>query len=104
MSNLKKGKKVRLKSTGELGIIKDIETVKRSDGLHVDVTFMVKMLDRPGWVTCGRKALELIPNPPTNNTDVDAEIKRTYSIKKTVGNRVITVVGVVASFLDIPRR
>ena len=95
MSNLKKGRKVRLVSTGELGIIKDIERVKRSDGIRVDVTYMVKMLDRPGWVTCGRKALQLIPNPPK-------ETEHRYIIKKTVRNRVITVVGAVIVIKDTP--
>lgn len=93
MSNLKKGRKVRLVSTGELGIIKDIERVKRSDGIHVDVTYMVKMLDRPGWVTCGRKALQLIPSPPKETEPI-------YSLKRKVGDRVITVVGVVSFMKD----
>lgn len=93
MSNLKKGKKVRLVTTGELGIIKDIERVKCSDGIHVDVTYLVKMLDRPGWITCGRKALQLIPNPPKESEPI-------YSLKRKVENRVITVVGVVTAMRD----
>lgn len=95
MSNLKKGKKVRLKSTGELGIIRDVERVRRLDGKREDVTFMVKMLDRPGWVTCERKALELIPNPPK-------ETEQRYILKRKVGNRVITVVGSVIPIKDTP--
>lgn len=98
MSNLTKGKRVRLKSTGECGVIKDIERVKRTDGVYEDVHFLVKM-DKPGWVTCERDALDLLVPVKIEQRTVYPKV---YSVKRTVGERTITLVGEVDIWKDIP--
>ena len=60
MSNLTKGKKVRIIATGEIGVIKDIERVKRQTGNYEDVTYLVKRCDKPGWIQCERKSIQLV--------------------------------------------
>lgn len=99
MSNLTKGKKVRIKATGEIGIIKDIDRVKRADGKHEDVTFLIKRQDGAGWIQCGRHALELLVPVKTDDKSVYPKV---YTIKKDVGTRTITVVGVVDILKDVP--
>lgn len=98
MSNLKKGKRVRLKSTGECGVIRDIERVKQNEGKREDVMFLVKM-DRTGWVTCDRKALDLLVPA---KLEINTVYPKRHVLQKKIGDRIVTVVGEVDILKNIP--
>ena len=66
MSNLTKGKKVEIIATGEIGVIKDIERVKRQSGNYEDVTYLIKLIDKAGWIQCGRKNVKLVDEKTAN--------------------------------------
>ena len=94
MSNLTKGKKVRIKATGEIGVIKDFERIKRQSGKMEDVTYLVKLSDKAGWVQCQRNNLQLLVDVSENKERV---YPKTYVYEETIpeNGRTITVVGVV---------
>lgn len=94
MSNLTRGKKVRIKATGEIGIIKDIDRIKRQTGEKEDVTYLVKLCDKAGWVQCQRNCLQLMVDVSKNK---ERAYPKTYVYEETIpeDGRTITVVGVV---------
>lgn len=97
MSNLAKGKKVQIKATGEYGIIKDIERVKRETGNREDVTYLVKLSGKPGWIQCERKALSLVADSPKNDNIYPKEVHRVFKLPNGSTCTLVGVVGIADS-------